>query len=75
MADKTQTAKELRGQPDVDLRAQMDALRRELWQQRQKIKEGSGQQTHQLRAARRKIARIHTLLRERATSSQTKATT
>lgn len=71
MADKKKTPiKELRGQPDADLRGQVDALRRELWQQRQKIQDGSVQQTHQLRAGRRQIARIQTLLHERAAASQ-----
>ena len=65
MADKRPTTKELRALPDADIRQQLDVLRQELWQSRLKAKEGSLQQTHQIPAARRQIARIHTLLAER----------
>ena len=65
MATKRPSTKDLRALPDADIRQQLDALRQELWQSRLKAKEGSLQQTHQIPAARRQIARIHTLLAER----------
>ena len=65
MATKRLSTKDLRALPDADVQQQLDALRQELWQSRQKAKEGSLQQTHQIPATRRQIARIHTLLAER----------
>ncbi len=64
MADKVLTIKELRGQSQTDLNAQLEKLRSELWQQRVKVREGALQQTHLLSAVRRQIARVHTVLRE-----------
>ena len=61
---KRPKAQELRGLPAADLKAQVEQLRQELWQQRLKVREGALQQTHQLRAARRQIARIATVLNE-----------
>ena len=63
-AAKRPKAHELRGLPSADLRAQVQQLRQELWQQRLKVREGSLQQTHELRAARRQIARVATVLNE-----------
>lgn len=62
MAEKRLHAKELRAMPEADLKAQLETLRRELWLQRMKVKDGSLQQTHQLRAGKRHIARILTVL-------------
>jgi len=62
MAEKRPHAKELRAMPEADLKAQLETLRRELWQQRIKVNDGSLQQTHQLRAGKRQIARILTVL-------------
>ena len=64
MAVKQPKAKELRTMPADDLRQQIAQLRQELWQQRLKARDGSLQQTHQLSAARRQVARIQTVLRE-----------
>ena len=64
MAEKRLQAGALRGLPDADLRAQLAALRQELWQQRNKTGEGAQQQTHVIRAVRRQIARLHTVLKE-----------
>ena len=61
---KRQGAKELRTMSSVELKEQVEGLRQELWQQRLKAREGSLKQTHQLAAARRQIARIHTVLHE-----------
>ena len=66
MAEKPSGAKELRGLGPVELQAQLEKLRQELWEQRVKAKEGALPQTHQLGEARRQIARIHTILREQA---------
>ena len=56
--------KELRATPAPELQTQLNALRQELWQQRQTIKDGTLQKTHQLRVLRRQIARVHTVIRE-----------
>ena len=69
MAAKHPKAKDLRGLPDTDLQEQLAALRQELWQDRVKTSTGALPQVHQLQAARRQIARIHTLLRERQLST------
>ena len=70
MAEKRSTTKELRAQPEGDLRAQLDKLQRELWEHRVKVKDGSLQQTHLLPDMRRQIARIHTILREQQSARQ-----
>ena len=67
MAEKRLGAKELRGVPQEDLRAQLAKLQQEFWQQRVKTREGSLQQTHQLRFMRRQMARIQTILVEQGT--------
>ena len=64
MAAKRPKAKELRAMPAADLKQHIAQLRQELWQQRLKARDGSLQQTHQLSAARRQVARIQTVLRE-----------
>ena len=67
MATKTKVVdvKALREQPAADLQASVQKLRQELWEHRLKTKEGALQQTHLIRAARRQVARIQTLLREK----------
>ena len=64
MATKRSKAKDLCAMPAADLEQQVAQLRQELWQQRLKARDGSLQQTHQLSAARRQVARIQTVLRE-----------
>ncbi len=64
MATKRPKAKDLRAMLAADLEQQVAQLRQELWQQRLKARDGSLQQTHQLSAARRQVARIQTVLRE-----------
>ena len=56
------TMKDLRALPEADLRGQLDKLRRELWQQKIKLREGALQQTHVVRQLRRQIARVSTVL-------------
>ena len=68
MATSRPTASELRAMPEHDLAAQLDTLRQESWSARLKMKEGALQQTHGLRAVRRQIARVSTILRERRTT-------
>ena len=63
MATARPKMSELQALPDADLRAQLDGLRQELWQQRIKLHDGALQQTHQLQALRRQIARVQTALR------------
>ena len=62
MATSRLHAKELRTLPEADLQSQLAKLRQELWQHRGKVREGSLQQTHLVRAAKRDIARLHTVL-------------
>ncbi len=64
MADKRPRAKALRALPQADIQAQLTDLRQELWQHRQKTKEGAQPKMHEIHAMRRQIARIHTVLRE-----------
>ena len=64
MSKKTPSAKELRAVPEADLKAQLEALRQELWQSRAKARQGALQQTHVLRSLRRQIARAQTVLRK-----------
>jgi large subunit ribosomal protein L29 len=66
MAEKIAKAKELRAMPTDELRAQLTKLRSELWMARIKAKDGSLQQTHALRALRRRIARTQTITAEAA---------
>ncbi len=67
MPDKVVRTKELRGMPVAELSSQLQLLRKELWQQRVKTKDGSLQQTHRLGQVRRQIARIHTIMKEQHT--------
>lgn len=67
MADKHSSTKELRGLPDADLQAQVEKLQREIWHNRVKARDGSLQQTHVLSAARKQIARLRTIQREKRT--------
>jgi ribosomal protein L29 len=64
MAQPLPKAKELRGLSPPERQAQLDKLRQELWQARQKVKEGSLQQMHLLPALRRQIARLLTVMNE-----------
>ena len=64
MPEKRRTAKELRGLPVAELSTQLQTVRKELWQYRGKAREGALQQTHLLRALRRDMARMQTILRE-----------
>ncbi len=67
MAEKRLGAKELRGLSAADLQTKLQGLKQDLWQARLKAREGALQQTHQLSAARREIARIMTVLRSPST--------
>lgn len=64
MAQKPLTTKELRVLTEKERAEQLQQRRRELWQYRMKAKDGSLQQTHLLRVARRQIARLNTLQKE-----------
>ena len=65
----TSDVKTLREQPVADLQAQVQQLRQEMWEHRLKSKEGALQQTHLIRVARRQVARLQTLLREKQEKS------
>ena len=65
MAEKRLRADTLRTLPEDELRAQLQTLRREIWDATMKAGRGALQQHHQLREARRQIARILTVLRGR----------
>ena len=75
MADKRPRAKELRGLPKADIEAQLTGLQQELWQHRQKTKEGAQPKMHHIPAVRRQIARIHTVLREQQRVASTGSST
>lgn len=62
---------ELRNQSDADLAKELIALRREQFNLRMQAATGALAGSHQVRAARRNIARIKTLQRERL-GAQTK---
>ena len=66
MAQKLPKTKDLRALPDPEIHTELEKLRQELWQHRLKARDGSLQQSHHLPLVKRQIARIHTLLRERA---------
>jgi large subunit ribosomal protein L29 len=70
-APATVTVKDLRGMSEADLRAQVGKLRQEIWHSRLKLREGAAQQTHQIRQARRQIARILTILKQQTAKSGT----
>ncbi len=72
MATKRISAKDLRVQSAIELKEQIEQLRQDLWQQRLKAREGSLQQTHQLSAGRRYIARINTILNEQRKPTSSK---
>ena len=58
MGENQLATKELRALPVAELQTQLQTLRQELWQHHVKAKDGSLQQTHQLRLVRRQIARV-----------------
>jgi len=64
MAEQPVDTKTLRATPAADLAAQAEALRRERWEHRLKLADGSVRQTHRLRLLRRQLARILTIQRE-----------
>ena len=65
MAEKRPQASALRALPEADLRAQLAALRQELWQRRNKTGEGAQPQTHEIPGVKRQVARVLTVLHER----------
>lgn len=69
MAEKRLQVKDLRNVPDSELSERLGKLQQELWQYRIKAKEGSLQQTHMLRATKRDLARIRTVLQEQRHTS------
>ena len=64
MATTRPKIKELRAMPDAELAATLEGLRQALWQQRGKVRDGSSQQTHEVTALKRQIARILTVRQE-----------
>ena len=65
MAEPLAQAQALRGLAPEELQTQLGALRKQLWQDRIKSKEGALPQSHQFKRVRRQIARILTILQER----------
>ncbi len=65
MAERLLRAKELRAMPAADLRTQLETLRRTLWQNRMKLREGTIQHSHEIKTAKRRIARVMTVLNEK----------
>ncbi len=71
-AGKTRTS-ELRGKSDVDLAAEAKSVARGLFQSRMKNFTNQLDNTAGLKVARREIARVKTVLRERAIAGEKKA--
>ena len=70
MPDKAMNGmKELRGLSEAELQNELEQLRRGLWDNRIKAKDGAMTHTHLLSATRRQIARVHTILREQMKAS------
>ncbi len=65
MAERRFRAKDLRALPDTDILVRLEQLRKELWQDRAKTKEGAQRKTHHAAVLRHHIARVHTVLNER----------
>ena len=65
-------AKDLRDVPNTELQERLTQLQKELWQHRQKSMDGSLQQTHVIRLARRDIARVQTVLTQQARQTTTR---
>jgi len=72
MAEQRIDTKALRATPAADLAAQMEAVRRQRWDHRLKLAEGSVRQTHRLRLLRRQLARILTIQREQTAAGAKK---
>ena len=70
MAEQRIDTKALRATPAADLAAQVEALRRDRWEHRLKLAEGSVRQTHRLRLLRRQLARMLTIQREQGTAAK-----
>ena len=65
-------AKDLREVPGTELQERLRQLQKELWQHRLKSVDGSLQQTHVIRTAKRDVARIQTMLTEQARQTTTR---
>lgn len=61
----TTTTTDLRNMTEADLQAHLETLRKEIWQNRVKARDGALQQNHVVGAARKQIARIHTVLNQK----------
>ena len=70
MAEKRVDTKALRALPATDLVAQVEVLRRQRWEHRLKLGDGSVRQTHRLRLLKRQIARILTVLGEQQAAAK-----
>jgi ribosomal protein L29 len=75
MAEQRIDTKALRATPAADLAAQADVVRRERWDHRLKLADGSIRQTHRLRFLRRQLARMLTIQRQQQTAAQAKGNT
>lgn len=64
-SDKPLRMQGLRELQVQDLDRQLNDLRKNLWEGRTKARQGSMQQTHQVRVTRRQIARVQTVLKEK----------
>lgn len=73
MAKQRSDAKALRALPAADLAAQAEAIRRERWEHRLKMADGSVRQTHRQRVLRRQLARVLTVLREQEAAGKPSA--
>ena len=65
----------LRALPASDLTARIDTLRKERWEHRMKLRDGSIRQTHRLGALRRQVARVLTAMNEQQRPSRSQGKT
>lgn len=65
MAEKTTGVAAFRVLNEADIQEKLQAARKQLWDTRQKLRAGTVQQTHHVRALRKDIAKMHTVLNER----------
>ena len=65
MATTTKGIATFRGLGEAEIQEKLKAVRKQLWDTRQKLRAGTVQKTHEVRILKRDIAKMHTILNER----------
>lgn len=73
MAATTKGITAFRGLNEAEIQEKLQTTLKQLWDTRQKLRAGTIQQTHQVRALRKDVAQMHTVLKERRTAAAAKA--